>query len=1217
MNQTPLPDSRIRHVCDVLVRCMVRASIDLTTEGSGLVTRRRTAEPDPWAASDQAKFRARLRDLLRWAGYTSLAQLAAGATRRGTTMPVATANRALNNDRLPTADFVERVTIACGADVKQWLAARDALADRPYLRQVTRTDAAPDADKVGQANLVPDICPYPGLAAFELDKAQWFFGREKVIAEVLDLLAERLHGTGPLMIAGPSGTGKSSLLRAGLLTALNEGRLAGSRKLAQLVFTPTADPVGQLATQVAAHLHIDPEALASELLSNPGYLADALRTMPVAEGADHDGNRIGAVLIVDQFEDVFTLCPDEQRRHVFINALCAASHADGVPPALVVLGMRADFYGGCALYPHLAEALRRGQMLLGPMNGAELRDAVEKPAQAVGLELEAGLVDVMLGELGIGAETAGGPGDQPGALPLLAHALLATWQQRDGRVLTVEGYRLTGGITGAVAKTAERVYRGLNPDRQELARTVLLRMIQLGDGSADTRRQVDRARLVDESSDPAGVDAILETLTEARLVTAHQESVEIVHEALLRAWPRLRRWIDSDRPGLLLEQRLAAAAEAWDRDGRHDSDLYRGLRLASVQERVDANDPALPSVAREFLHASIACAQAEQQRLVRHTRRLRQLVAALSCLVLIAATTTALAVISRDEIAAQRDESMSREVAKVASGLRGFNPALAAQLALAAYRIANTQEARSALLTALVNLNPERRSDSGSAGAVQAVAFSHDGQLLVASGQDTRIWSVGNPLSLATPPITELKHPRQVQSAVFHPEDSVLATSSADGQVRIWPVESLGRSNEPFRPLPGAKGDKGPLAFSPDGRILATGDPSGAKIQLWNVSDPINPEKNAEFVAHEGDVVAVAFSKNSQTLATASRDRSVKLWNVSKPASPVELYSFDRRGGPALAVAFGANDLLAIGSKDETVTLVNVKDPRRPHELPHLAGHRNVAGVAFNTKGDTLATASWDTTAQLWDVSNPDSPQLKATLSGDADKLYSVAFNRDGTLATSSQGETVRLWETDVKNAATEICELAFPVVTPEQWQRYLPGYKYNPPCADPASADAATPPGSTQLVAAHSGKCVTIKGRLTVPNTPAYQITCIRTSGAQWYLQRIDSSRPDSVIYQIRNTSTGMCLDSQISEQKVGGASVVVQRPCVAGSLSQSWRFEVTVRRDDTTDGRFVNIEHTDCLDVNHNATTDVTPIIRWQCGNPLNDRNQVFQVSTGALSR
>jgi len=1185
---------------------------------------RRDVEPDPWAAPGQAAFRARLRELLRWAGYTSLQQLEAGAVRRGTSMPVSTANRALNNDRLPTAEFVERVAVACGADVTRWTAARDALADRSYLRVARADDAAPAADSANRLDDVSDICPYPGLAAFGLDHTQWFFGREKVTAEALDLLVERLDGTGPLMIAGPSGTGKSSLLRAGLLPALSAGRIAGSRNWAQLAFTPTVDPVGKLAAQVSAHTKANPEIITSELLSNPGHLADVLREMPGAEGDGHDADRLGAVLVVDQFEEVFTLCSDEQRRHVFISALCAASRADGVPAALVILGMRADFYGRCAAYPGLVEALRRGQVLLGPMNGAELRDAVEKPARAVGLQLQSGLVDVVLGDLGVGDGAAGEPGYQPGALPLLAHALLATWQQRDSKVLTLTGYRLTGGITGAIAKTAERAYQQLDPDRQEIARAVLLRMIQLGDGSADTRRQVDRARLVEESSDPAGMEAVLSTLTNARLVTVHAATVEIVHEALLRTWPRLRAWIDNDRAGLLLEQRLVAAADAWDREGRHDSDLYRGPRLAAVQERVDAVDPTLPSPAPEFLRACVERERAEQDSVLRRARRLRQFVAVLSCLVLLAATTTTLVVVSRNDLARQRDAGVSREVADAALALRVSDPDLAAQLALAALRLKDTAEARGALMTALVNLDPERWSDSGSADAVQSVAFSHDGRLLVAASRDrfARVWAVGNPPSLAAPPIAYLEHPDQVRSAVFDPTDSVLVTSGADGLVRLWSVEGLSKSSEPLRSISGPTGAKGPLAFSRDGDMLATGGGTSGAVRLWDSTDVTNPRMTADFTPHRLDVASVAFSKDGRTLATASLDGTAKLWDITNRATPVELKAIDRRAGFVYAVAFSPDSyLLAIGNQDATATLWDVENPREPRRMSVLAGQLGaVAGVAFTLDGRTLATATHDNAARLWNVSDPGHVvALAAPLAGDADNVYSVAFHPDRhTLATSSHGQTVRLWETDVDRAATEVCKLASPAITREEWDRYLRGYGYAPPCSQPVSVkggeDLETQPGSTPLIATHSGKCVAIRKGITVPGAPAHQFTCARAAAVEWNLQRTAvSSAPDGgAVYRIRNASTGMCLDSPTSERRVGGASLVVQRPCADDAVSQLWRFEVVGGRGDSTDGQFVHIQHDDCLNVNGGAVTDGAPIVRWQCGD---DPNGTFQVSTDAL--
>ncbi|MGH3900133.1 MAG: hypothetical protein ACRDTA_18215 [Pseudonocardiaceae bacterium] len=584
----------------------------------------RGAEPDPGAASDQAEFRGCLKELMRWAGYTSLQQLDAGAKRHGVDMPVSTAHRALNTDRLPTADFVKRLVVACRGNVARWVAARDTLADQNYARCPPVVDSKPSPERNGKAVYA---CPYPGLAAFGTDQARWFFGRKRATAEVIGRLTERLEGTGPLVVFGPSGAGKSSLLRAGLLSALGEGRLPGSRSWPCVLFTPGADPIRELATRVAELAGTETGAVVEKLVADPAQLVDILRSVSAVtvEGQPPEVARV--VLVVDQFEETFTLCSDEQRRRTFIQALCAAStRADGRPPvALVVLGLRADFYGHCAVHPELVDALRSGQVLLGAMDAAELRDAIEKPTHAVGMKVNPGLVEVMLADLGAeDSAAANRAGYEPGALPLLSHSLLATWQQRDGAALTLDGYRLTGGIRGAVAITAEQAYQQLDPDGQRTARQLLLRMVMLDEGVQDTRRKLDRVQLVGEAADPVVAEAVLDVLAGARLITLDAATVEIAHEAVLRAWPRLREWIDTDRAGLLVQQRLVEAAGAWEREGRHHAGLYQGPRLAAVRDWVDTARPDLSPLADDFLAASVQREHDEQRATRRRTRRLRQ-----------------------------------------------------------------------------------------------------------------------------------------------------------------------------------------------------------------------------------------------------------------------------------------------------------------------------------------------------------------------------------------------------------------------------------------------------------------------------------------------------------------------------------------------------------------------------------------------------------------
>ncbi|MGH8573065.1 MAG: helix-turn-helix domain-containing protein, partial [Gammaproteobacteria bacterium] len=322
-----------------------------------------------------------------------------------------------------------------------------------------------------------DLCPYPGLAAFGPEQARWFFGRAQVTADLVARLDERLGGGGPLALVAPSGAGKSSLLAAGLIPALAGGALPGSRNWLVVTATPGAHPLAALVDRVVAVTGADP-AVAAVVAGDPDRFATFLN-QEVTDGKPHKAPRSPRiVLIVDQFEEIFTECRQETERQAFVAALDSAAHNAA---ALVVLGVRADFYGQC-LGSRAVSAVLQGHLPLEQMSAGQLREVITRPAQTEGRGLEPGLVELLLRDLGLTDDAdADAAGYDPGALPLLAHALRTTWQQRDGQMLTVAGYRRTGGIRQALATTAERSYTRLTPAEQQVAQQVFLRLVNVSD----------------------------------------------------------------------------------------------------------------------------------------------------------------------------------------------------------------------------------------------------------------------------------------------------------------------------------------------------------------------------------------------------------------------------------------------------------------------------------------------------------------------------------------------------------------------------------------------------------------------------------------------------------------------------------------------------------------------------------------------------------------
>nr|BEK63709.1 hypothetical protein KPHV_09360 [Kitasatospora purpeofusca] len=1014
-----------------------------------------------------------------------------------------------NGGKPATLDLAQRcddVLRADGALVRLLEPARDRAAVEPEAGTAAAAAAETAAESEGGAESTaapaPDDgpCPYPGLAAFGPDQARWFAGRTDTISALLRRLAERA-GQGPLAVVGPSGAGKSSLLMAGLVPALRTGALRTEDGVERrvVVCTPTAHPMTVLGT-VLRH----------------------------ADGEPSVGAGSGLALVVDQFEETFTLCTDEQERRAFVRSLCALATAR--PATLVVLGVRADFCGRCLEHPELVQVIGQGLFALGPMTTAELRESITCPAAEAGLRLEPGLVEVLLRDLGThgagsddvgghdgsghnagaygsdsqqgsdprqgsgarqggGPNRAAGPGQAfagaPGVLPLLSHALLATWQQRTANTLTVDGYLRTGGIHGAVAESAERVFTRFGPADRELARQLLLRLVQVGPEGEEFRRPVPRSELLAPLPGPAaaqdrpaapgtgtGTDdrneaaPVLDAFVRARLLTVDRDTVAITHEALLRAWPRLRHWVHTDRAGLLVRRQLTEAAAEWERERRDPAVLYRGSRLDAARQW--ARDPlhraGLTASQNAFLRASDEQEQQRRDSARRQARRERQLMVTLAGLLALALTAGVFAQQQRTAALDRGRTATSLALAAESARLAAGRPEASMLLAERAFRVAPTPEARGALLS--TQAQPFAGRLLGHTGPVNSCSISPDGRLLATASNDetVRLWSLPD----RRPAATLTGHNSAVRTVTFSPDGRLLASAGSDGTVRLWDVEQR-------RPPVVLRGHVGPVrsvAFTPDGRTVVSGG-ADRTVRVWSTvgwdaptadrtatapptpsalptpsaprtssaltplsgpttasrptaSGPIasgptasrpvaeptaaweEPPPDARLLltmtGHDGEVLAVVTAPDGHTVATAGADQSVRLWDIGTGATTAVLTG---HRGQVLGLALTPDGrTLATGSSDRTVRLW---DTASGTTTATLTGHNDdVNAVTFADNGATLVSASGDGAVRLWDVAGR---RVTATLGGHTDYVQGVAASPDGSLlATAGFDQSAVLW---------------------------------------------------------------------------------------------------------------------------------------------------------------------------------------------------------------
>lgn len=878
-------------------------------------------------------------------------------------------------------------------------------------------------------------CPYQGLFAFREQDAPVFFGRELITERLVKAVTE----TSLVAVVGPSGSGKSSLVFAGLLPRLRllgAARSAGDKTWCIASVRPSGDPFYALAAELARLR--EPKPSEAEWLGSTRDLVDTLRRGDTSLAdvivqilTERGGSRL--VLIVDQFEELYTLCVDSEIRQRFVSNLAGAIDTwSGLrkPSFSLVLTLRADFWEHALSHRSFADALQDSDLNLGPMTRRELRRAIENPAKRLGVTFEPGLVERILDEVG----------GQPGNLPLLEFALTLLWKQQMDGLLTHDSYEAIGGVTGALTHYADDVYGELSQAERERARRALLRMTHPGIRTRDTRRVARRTEFRQDEW------KLVQRLANARLVvtsreaSSGEETVEVAHEAMIWGWGRLREWMENDRVFRTWQDRLRVALVQWEETDHDDGALLRGVPLAEAKRWLAEREAELSPATIAFIQASTALEEREQgaRALLR-----RRIMLGLAAGLVAAISLALLALGQRNEVGRQRQIALARQLAAQAVN-RVDDLDLALLLSLEAIRLRDTAEVRGSLLSVL-QANPRLRAFlHGHTGWVSSVAFSPDTTMLASASSDDTIilWDVatrrpiGEPLaghtmwvnSVAFSPdgrklasgggdgiiiLWDAKegiplrqpltgHAQGVNSIAFSPEGSTLASGSSDNTVILWDVAT----GEPVgQPLTGHTGPVHSVAFSPDGQTVASGSEDHTII-LWNVAtgQPIG----RPLTGHTLAVRSVAFSPDGQTLASGGWDRSVILWDVAarRPVSEPLIDHIDK----VLSVAFSPDGrTLASGSADSTVILRDAATGK-PIDRP-LVGHTKwVWSVAFSQDGRMLASGSWDKSIILWDIEA--SQRLGQPLSGHTDEVLSLAFNPEGTvLASGSRDNSIILWD--------------------------------------------------------------------------------------------------------------------------------------------------------------------------------------------------------------
>jgi WD40 repeat protein/class 3 adenylate cyclase len=868
-----------------------------------------------------------------------------------------------------------------------------------------------DVDVAGAA-VASEVCPYKGLAAFDVDDAAYFFGRERLVGD----LAARTVGVGLLGVVGPSGSGKSSAVLAGLVPSLAEGLLPGSERWRHVVMRPGEHPIQELRSA----------------LGSAGFGTNGDGGLVASMGQVEAGGRL--VLLVDQFEELFTTTLDADERDAFVEALVRVAMEDH-ERVIAVLTIRADFYGHCAEYPQLARLLAANHVLVGAMSADELRRAVELPARRVGLRVESALSHALIEEVA----------DEAGGLPLLSTTLVELWRKREGGWLRMETYEKTGGLRGAVARLAERSYQQLTDAEQETAKTVLLRLVGSGEGEAAVRRRVPIAEFDPDRNTEAA--AVLDRLTRDRLLTRSDGQVEIAHEALIREWPRLRDWLEEDVQGRAVRAHLTEAAKQWQEADRNPAELYRGPRLSVTMDWAAAHSHELNELEREFVSESRRTSELEAERQRRTNRRLRGLLAGVAVFLVLSLLAGGLALVQRGraresarEADRQAETARSRELAASAINVLDEDSELSVLLAIEAIEAAPGEDP------------PPREAVSALHDAVRST------RALLSHGWDRSL------------PFNEL-------DGVMSPDASLIAATGRAQTLQAWNAETGDLAWE-IRDDVGAGWFSSPH-FSPDGSVLAV-----AFNRYWTKEHRVEGGRETGIYLIEpesGDVLAVipptsmcdwvglpfrhAFTADGQQLLRlvdpppcfdgrlglefvdpdslrVNRRIAVESPQVENQGPLLSVGVDARRGrlhisdgeselglsaGSTRVIDLASGDVLwerpdvtgylspdgsvmALSTRGPAQRVVELVDPATGETVRELIGHRaGASDVAFGDDGRLAYTAGLDGTARVWDVGTGVNT---ITLRGNQPGLTRLSVDDKGErLATFGVDGGARIWD--------------------------------------------------------------------------------------------------------------------------------------------------------------------------------------------------------------